>query len=597
MARGVGLVLDISPQYFICNLFFQIGLILSPYFSMYMSARFINELTGACDPKRLAVLAGITVLGLFAIKALNRLIQAKRNIWMDQLFGQEEIFMFERQHELQYEHLENPEVSLLRERIFSDINSGNRGLMAIFWGLGKLISDIADLILSVSLTFSIFRMVTDVKPGGFLAFVNSPYCACLLTALLLLHVALTIRFTKKSMEKQMDSLSAMAKDNVYYSALQHMKGEDVTIFHMKKILTEEHKKRITPPWLLEMEKNEIRYGSIGVIQKLIPDLAVFLVTAAKAYMGVFGIGNFILYRGTVSRFVNAVVNIAGGLTRFRENNEYLLHLYRFLDLPDNMYHGTLAVEKRDDIDYEIEFRDVSFRYPGTDCWVLRNVNMKFRIGDKLAIVGENGSGKTTFIKLLCRLYDPTEGVILLNGIDITRYQYKEYLSLFSVVFQDFRLFQFTLAANVTGAFSYEKERVEKCLIQAGFGDRLAGLEKGIETVIGRDYEDDGIDLSGGEEQKVALARALHKDAPFVILDEPTAALDPIAEAAVYENFQKLIERKTAVFISHRLSSCRFCDDIIVFDKGRLVQRGRHDALAAQEGKYRELWTAQAQYYA
>lgn len=228
--------------------------------------------------------------------------------------------------------------------------------------------------------------------------------------------------------------------------------------------------------------------------------------------------------------------------------------------------------------------------------MLRHVDMKFRVGDKLAIVGENGSGKTTFIKLLCRLYDPTEGRILLNGIDITRYRYEEYLSLFSVVFQDYRLFQFSLADIVASSLEWDEEKVRRCLVQAGFGDRLAQLEKGIHTVLGRDYENDGIDLSGGEAQKVALARALYKDAPFVVLDEPTAALDPIAEAAVYENFRNIVEHKTAVFISHRLSSCRFCDDIIVFDKGQLVQRGRHDVLAEQEGKYRQLWNAQAQYY-
>ena len=373
-----------------------------------------------------------------------------------------------------------------------------------------------------------------------------------------------------------------------------MHGEDVTIFDLKRILIEEHERRVKAPWIVESNKIRVQYAVIGVLQSLIPDLAIFLVTAAKAFLGAFGIGNFILYRGTVKRFVNAVTGLVSGLALLRENNEYLLQQYRFLDLPNDMYQGTLAVEKRDDIDYEIAFQDVSFRYPGTENWVLRHVDMKFRVGDKLAIV--NGSGKTTFIKLLCRLYDPTEGRILLNGIDITRYRYEEYLSLFSVVFQDYRLFQFSLADIVASSLEWDEEKVRRCLVQAGFGDRLAQLEKGIHTVLGRDYENDGIDLSGGEAQKVALARALYKDAPFVVLDEPTAALDPIAEAAVYENFRNIVEHKTAVFISHRLSSCRFCDDIIVFDKGQLVQRGRHDVLAEQEGKYRQLWNAQAQYY-
>ena len=222
--------------------------------------------------------------------------------------------------------------------------------------------------------------------------------------------------------------------------------------------------------------------------------------------------------------------------------------------------------------------------------------MKFKIGDRLAIVGENGSGKTTFIKLLCRLYDPTEGTILLNGIDITRYRHDEYMALFSVVFQDYKLFPFSLAANVTASHEYDAEKAEDCLRRAGLAKCLSSLERGIETAIGRQYENDGIDLSGGEAQKVALARALYKDAPFVVLDEPTVALDPIAEAAVYESFNQILENKTSIFISHRLSSCRFCDEIAVFENGQIVQRGTHEALVEADGKYRELWNAQAQYY-
>ena len=336
---------------------------------------------------------------------------------------------------------------------------------------------------------------------------------------------------------------------------------------------------------------------LSILLNAAVNIVIFIFVAAKVYIGVFGLGSFLLYQATIARFVSAVSSFASEFGNLRFNNQYLIKVYEFLDLPNEMYKGTLAVEKRDDINYEIEFRDVSFKYPRTETWALRHVNMKFKIGDKLAIVGENGSGKTTFIKLLCRLYDPTEGKILLNGIDITRYRYDEYMALFSVVFQDYALFQFPLAANVAASFDWDAERVRDCLVRAGMEDKLDGLERGIETPIGREYDSDGVDFSGGEMQKIALARALYKDAPFVILDEPTAALDPIAEAAVYENFNTLTQNKTSVFISHRLSSCRFCDKIAVFDHGMLVQEGTHEALVGEVGgKYAELWSAQAKYY-
>lgn len=596
IVRGVGIVLKLSPQYFAYNtLFLAIGE-LSPYFTLYMSAQLVNELAGQCDGRRLGMLAGITVLVQFAIQAIKRMVMARRNIWEDLFNTQEELYMFEKLHGMEYEHLENPEVTLLREKIYAAMNATGGGLMALYWNTGSLVSSVVNLVASTMLTFSMFRVVKGVEVSGFLAFANSHWCTVLLAGILLARAMLSIRFTKERTEKSMNALSGVAESNTYLFQVMGVRGEDIMIFDLKRAMARAQEKRVKASWMVEWNKVIVRYGTLDILQGVIPDLAVFLVTAAKAFLGAFGIGNFVLYRGTVKRFVDAVGELVSSLTVLRENNQHLEQVFRFLDLPDDMYRGTLAVEKRDDIDYEVEFRDVSFRYPGTDVWVLKNVSMKFKIGDKLAIVGENGSGKTTFIKLLCRLYDPTEGEILLNGIDITRYRYEEYMSLFSVVFQDYQLFQFSLAANVSGSMDYDGEKVRQCLIRAGLGDKLAGLEKGIDTVIGRDYENDGVDLSGGEEQKVALARALYKDAPFMVLDEPTAALDPLAEAAVYENFQKIVENKTAVFISHRLSSCRFCDEIAVFHKGQLVQHGRHDDLVAQDGKYRELWNAQAQYY-
>ena len=277
-----------------------------------------------------------------------------------------------------------------------------------------------------------------------------------------------------------------------------------------------------------------------------------------------------------------------------EQKEAIDFLRRYV--PNSTYQGSLTTEKRSDRKCESEFEAVTFRYPGTSTWALRHVSMKFDVGGRLAVVGENGSGKTTFIKLLCRLYDPDEGEIRLNGIDIRKYRYDNYLALFSVVFQDFQLLAQPLGANVAAAEDYDRERAARCLEKAGFGARLAELLNGLDTCLYRDFEEDGVEISGGEAQKIALARVLYQDAPFIVLDEPTAALDPEAEAEVYTKFNDIVEDKTAIYISHRLSSCRFCDQIAVFDGGQVVQQGSHDQLIREEGKYQSLWNAQAQYY-
>ena len=244
-----------------------------------------------------------------------------------------------------------------------------------------------------------------------------------------------------------------------------------------------------------------------------------------------------------------------------------------------MYKGSLSVEKRDDNEYYIEFCDVTFKYPNTDAYALRHVNLRFRVGEKLAVVG------------------PTEGEIRLNGVDIRKYDYDEYMAIFSVVFQDFQLFAYSLGQNVAASAEYDAKRAEACLREAGFEERLSSMPKGLDTSLYQDFDKNGIEISGGEAQKIAIARALYKNAPFIVLDEPTAALDPVSEYEVYRRFGEISGGKTAIYISHRLASCRFCDEILVFHEGQIVQHGAHEALLAQEnGKYAELWNAQAQYY-
>ena len=321
----------------------------------------------------------------------------------------------------------------------------------------------------------------------------------------------------------------------------------------------------------------------------------YICIAAKAIAGSITIGEVTMYAGAVITMVAGVQRLLGKYQDINYMNEYLSIYEEFITQPDMHYDGTLPIEKRDDNEYLLELSHVSFRYPGTTQDILKDVSMTFHIGEKLALVGMNGAGKTTLIKLLCRLYEPTEGEILLNGINIAKYDYGEYVKIFSVVFQDFHLYDFPLDENVASGEQVDEERLQHALELAGVWERVQQLPQKQRTLLGHE-NGQGVLLSGGEAQKTAIARALYKDAPFIILDEPTAALDPLAEAEIYENFNTLIQDKTAIYISHRMSSCKFCDRIVVLGEGRILEEGSHEALLANKGTYYELYSAQEAYY-
>lgn len=321
----------------------------------------------------------------------------------------------------------------------------------------------------------------------------------------------------------------------------------------------------------------------------------YVYIVLKALAGSISTGEVLMYAGAIITMMDSIRQLMRYHMEIDYANEYLKVYEEFINLPNMHYDGTLPIEKRTDNCYELEFRNVSFRYPDTEQWILKNVSLKFNVGEKLALVGRNGAGKTTLIKLLLRLYEPTEGEILLNGINIGKYDYEEYTQIFSVVFQDFKLYHFPLDENIAGSSKVDEERIKLVLEEVGLTGRVEKMRDGIHTILYHETGD-GESLSGGEAQKAAIARALYKDAPFVILDEPTAALDPVAEAEIYEQFGSLVGDKTSIYISHRMSSCKFCDKIVVLEAGEIAEAGCHEELMQKRGCYYELYEAQAQYY-
>ena len=358
--------------------------------------------------------------------------------------------------------------------------------------------------------------------------------------------------------------------------------------------------------LKQQNDGYIRSGLIGSGCTFLQQCAAYTWLILRTMQGGISVGSFTMYVSAVTSFASALRTVLDNLTEIRVYDRFYDRLDEYLSVPARL-RGDVG-DRNSDIsarnekrilpegEHVIEFRNVGFRYSGSDTWALRDVNMTLKPETKLAVVGENGAGKTTFVKLLTRLYDPTEGVIMIDGIPIQEYDYDSYMSAFSAVFQDYRLFSFSLEENVTLASPADERRVENILRRVGLGEKLDDLPKGIHTAVYKNFDENGFEPSGGEGQRIALARALYKDAPIVVLDEPTAALDPRAEFELYQHFNELTKGKTAVYISHRLSSTRFCDEIMVFADGRIVERGTHEELMKREGVYAELFKMQAQFY-
>ena len=571
------------------------------YLNLYLTARFIDTL-----------LAGRFSEGFFrgCVTVLTGLFLGTAAQLVEKAYAKSaqrcslafEVMMREKAAFLDYETMEQPRVSdkiVTSERIAS-MYGGLGSVVTYYQGLLTGLLEIGTAVgLIVALCFS-----RPASEGSALAFAARPGAS---VALVILFLAVTIvirahessgmiRNTKKylqdhaGMEIQLNYLLGRIMMNLQAAKV-------IRMYDMKGMLMDNMAK-----W---NEKNgrfyenmcdvETRGALNGNLTNGFFTVFSYLFVAVKVLTGAVTIGAFTQYTGAMMKLAGGFQAVTWNNTQIKRANDYMTDFLELMKMENRHATGTIPVEKRLDGEYEIEFKDVSFRYPGSEEMILKHVNCKLNMKDKLALVGENGAGKTTFIKLLCRLYEPTEGAITLNGIDIRKYREEEYRELFGVVFQDFKLFAFPLWQNLVTAYARDDVKLQDCLMRAGAAEFVERLPEGVDTLLFKDREG-GVDISGGEAQKLALARALYKDAPFVVLDEPTAALDPISEAEVYAGFHEMVKDKTSIYISHRMSSCRFCDDIVVFHHGEIVERGSHEELLGKQGHYAGMWHAQAKYY-
>lgn len=513
-----------------------------------------------------------------------------------------EVMLNEKILSMDYVKIENPEIHRRYDRIKTFALNYDRYDFGVYCEIvnkiGAAVKGITYVVAALVVTWELYS--AGVKADG-MAVVNYLLLAAVVAILVMQN---TLRSKSIIKEENIElSDDTVKPDRVRNYLLNNYFGEyqavkDIHIYGNKKFVLQRSDELFDKWHTSKLRKDKVirRQQLVDETCDVVRSVLIYGFVTGKAVAGAISTGSLVQDVQSFYRIQQGFNMTIESLTKIDNCMFPLKMIYDFLDIPDEKYVGSLPTEKRDDNEYEFAFHNVSFRYPASEEHVLKNINLKWKIGEKMALVGRNGSGKSTLIKLLCRLYDPTEGVITLNGIDIRKYDMKEYMDLFSVVFQDSKLFSFPLAENVAASMTYDSEKVVDCVNRSGLGGRLQAMPDGIHTCLYKDFDEKGVEISGGEAQKLTLARAIYKDSPFVILDEPTAALDPVAENEIYLKFNEMVGTRTAIYISHRLSSCCFCDDIMVLDKGQLIERGTHEELVKRDGIYSQMWQAQSAYY-
>lgn len=594
------------PNIFISTVLYSLFKVVEPLLGIYLLAKIISELDGNRDINVLKNLVIITILVLAGMELFKYILERCKKCAKSCIYYKEKKYYIRKLLSMDFCSVDDAKTHELLSVISQNRNWSGWGLYRILDNIEKLLSSVIKIVGSITLTYSLFILKVNDSATN-LIFLNNPLFILLILVIIFV-VAISSSMLDIKAENYWVNLASKTRlgnrlfgyfgffgDNIDRSL-------DIRIYEQEKLCTEviENDNFFTT----KGEIAKCTRGARGVCKALsvsvsyVITFVVYIFVCLKALGGAYDIGKITQYIGGILALSEGITHLMNTLGDMKNNASFLKSNFEFLDIPNNMYQGELSVEKRQDNCYEVEFRDVSFKYPGSNNWALKNISMKFNVGRCLAVVGQNGSGKTTFIKLLCRLYDPTEGEILLNGINIRKYNYDEYMSIFSVVFQDYKLLAFTLGENIATSSDIDVEKAERCINGVGLDKKYSDLSDGLDTYLYKDFKDNGVELSGGEAQKVAIARAMYKNSSFMILDEPTAALDPISEYEIYSKLNSIIQDKTAVYISHRLSSCRFCDEIIVFNKGTIIQTGTHEELLEDvDNEYYKLWNAQAQYYA
>lgn len=576
----------LSDIYYICPWYIPNALMsaiieaMEPIISLFLIRSIIDDLVNNVDTR--SIIGSILFfVGLqLGLKIMNRSLLAIAGIQEKKIKEHMELLVGQHIMEIDYEAIENPEILKLREEALIPLK---------FHGVINRTGQEIKKVLRASITIAL--MV------GILLQLDPLFIVCILV----------VRFMNKYLYKMLEKkrlnyykeLAPLNRKFMYYKKLgdDFSIAKDIRIFEMENYLIGKF-----DGYYDESFKGAKKlFTAVGLFRTLININIQIQTVFFYGYMSykylkdLISIGSFLMYVTASIQLANNVYALNTARIEMKQMLKYMDKYYEFMEITSKIQWGH---KKRLDGDIAIEFKNVYFRYPNTDNYVLKGVSGSIKPGQNVSIVGKNGAGKSTFIKLLARLYEPTKGEILINGVHIKDFSKEEYYKMLGVVFQDFKLLAFSIEENIHCGHIKEdgEDLIRESLAKANLHEKINKLQKGVQSNLYKLFDDEGIRLSGGQEQKLVIARALYKQAPILILDEPTASLDPYAEEEIYLKLNSLAKEQTAIFISHRLSSCKFTDQIFVFDKGKIVEQGNHHDLYAAKSLYHQMFESQARYY-
>lgn len=582
IAYFYGLVWKKKPVYFVYLVVTILLMAVSPFPNILFPRLIIEELLNGKRVEMLVWYAGSLIVSNCVLQCLTQIL-GQQSHKLDTWFG----YYFDRKLSqkcmtMDFEHTENPDVLNQVRKAKDGMGFYSGGLMGLSYCFKGIVSSAITLC-------GVVVIIAAASP--------------LLFVIALLSVLASSFVVSRINKLEIVVFNKGPQINRAFWYLhdiigQSRYGEDIRLYDAEKMLTRKGEESFRDLYHLfkEQEDGKRKWGAVSAVIAMCESLGIYLYLGYLAVIGKVSVGDFTMLVTSAVTFRTSLQNIITLLQELQKKANFMNEYRKFMNYADVQVKGDKKVPG---IQHpEIRFEHVTFRYPRTNQDVLKDVTITIHPGEHLSVVGLNGAGKTTFIKLLCRMYDVTEGAIYVNGVNIQEYEYEEYMKLLSVVFQDFKLFSMSIRDNLhLGDWEKKEEHLEELCKLCGLEEKITALPKGVDTLLYKNFDKAGIEPSGGEAQKMAIARALYKNAPIIVLDEPTAALDPVAEYDIYRQFDHLVGGKTAVYISHRLSSCKFCDKIAVFSDNTIAEYGTHDELVKLDGGiYAKMFEAQAQYY-